>query len=154
MQSASVTAICAAPVQRQLDPMGFEAGWRNGWRSRFGKAKQAAAPVALEMRMATVRVGMGRAEAAHAILPGDAVGQLLRDQPVEHAVQRDLVERMAVDPRLLHEGVVRLRRFGGKQHAQRLYARGGGGGAARLDQADGSVVMAGDGHAAIINRGA
>lgn len=57
------------------------------------QAEHLAAAGAMEMRMAMLGLGDGdRIEAPDPIAPFDLVRQVLRDQPIQHAVERDPVE--------------------------------------------------------------
>ena len=86
-------ALGAAALDGQLDRLGTEpARQRHAVRGRLAQADHLAAPVALEVcaaRMTLVR----DAEPPHPVEPGHAVGEPLLHQPVEHAVERDAIDR-------------------------------------------------------------
>ncbi len=93
-------------------------------RRQIVETKNLAAVVADEVRMRAMRrVGArGGRETEHALFVGDLVRKPLLDQPVEHAVKRDAVDRRAVGKRLF-DIVMREPTEGRAQQRQHAQAR-------------------------------
>jgi hypothetical protein len=89
-------AVRARALDQQVDFLTGEAGrhFDAAGQGDVGEARHHVAIGALEMRVFMVMVADLRTEAPHLVGAGDAVDQAIDGQPLEHAVQRDGIERL------------------------------------------------------------
>src|SRR5471032_1207858 len=144
-----LAAVRAEALDEEVDFLADEAG-RQRDLARQGDVVEAAdvvAAQALEVRVFVLVLAGTGAEAPDLVAAGDAVHQLLIDQPFKHAVQRDRVERRL--RQAFEDLAVRQRFFLRQQKRQHAHARLGDAGAGVADQ-DFGFFGCGCGHGTVI----